>query len=257
MSSLLVERNEAGIVTATMNRPHRRNALDMDMMSRLRDLLTEVRNSTTDRVLVLTGAGGAFCSGSDLDDRKNDPRHPLLRLRWIGEIALGLQQLGKPSIAKVGGVAVGGGLALALGCDLIVVSEAARLGTAWTQRGLSPDLGAAWLLPRMVGLHRAKELVLLGQMLSAREALAMGLVNRVAPAGELDAAVDEWAQKLAAGPPLAMSMSRALLVEGMTGSLAQVLESEARALAVNIQSADCAEAMDAFANKRSPVFKGR
>ncbi|MDO9358044.1 MAG: enoyl-CoA hydratase-related protein [Polaromonas sp.] len=256
MTSLLVER-DAGVVTATMNRPHRRNALDLDMMGRLKDLLEEVHDTSTDRVLVLTGAGGAFCSGSDLDDRKNDPRHPLERLRWIGKIALGLQQLGKPVIAKVEGAAVGGGLALALGCDLIIASSEARLGTAWTQRALSPDLGAAWLLPRMIGLHRAKELVFLGEMLTANEALAMGLINRVVPAPELDAAVRDWARNLALGPPLALSMSKSLLVEGMNASMAQVLESEARALAVNIQSADGLEAMDAFKSKRAPVFQGR
>ena len=257
MSCLLVERDDRGIVTATLNRPHRRNALDMDLMVRLRELLLEVRDKEADRVLVLTGAGGAFCSGSDLDDRRNDPRHPVQRLRWISDLAVALHRLGKPAIAKVSGVAVGGGLSLALGCDFIVASEEARLGTGWVHRSLSPDLGASWLLPRWVGLHKAKELVCLGPMLSAREALEIGLVNKVVPAQELDAQVDQWALQLAAGPTLALSFSKAMLNESLGTSLTQALEAEALALSVNLASDDGREAMEAFAARRPPQFRGR
>jgi 2-(1,2-epoxy-1,2-dihydrophenyl)acetyl-CoA isomerase len=254
--SLLVERSPEGIVTATMNRPRRRNALNLDMMRRLRDLLDEVRASQSDRVLILTGAGGAFCSGSDLDDRRSDSRPALERMRWIGDIALRLHRVGKPVIAKVDGVAVGGGLALALGCDLVVASADARLATAWTDRGLSPDLGASWLLPRMVGLHRAKELVLLGGVLSAHEAERVGIVNRVVPREELHEAVSDWARRLAAGPPIALSMAKALLIEGMTASMDQSLEAEARAMAVNTSAEDFLEALEAFRAKRPPRFRG-
>ena len=214
-----------------------------------------------DRVLVLTGAGGAFCSGADL----GDPDGPatgtsvpgVVRMRRLGDVALALHRLTKPSIAKVDGVAVGAGLGLALGCDLVVASDRARLSLIFTKRGLSLDNGSSWLLPRLVGMARAKELALFAEMLDAPAALEYGLVNRVVPTDELDAFVGDWAAKLAAGPPLAMAMTKTLLHAAHTSSMAEAVESEARCQAVNFATDDTAEAIAAFVEKRQPTFVGR
>ena len=145
--------------------------------------------------MVLTGAGGAFCTGADLTDRSGPPTDAdlsaLARMRRLGDVALALHRVTKPTIAKVDGHAVGAGLSLALGCDLVVCTDRAKLSAIFSRRGLSLDMGASWLLPRIVGLARAKEIALFGGMWSGEEALAIGLVNRVVPPAEIDAFVDE------------------------------------------------------------------
>ena len=158
--------------------------------------------------MVLTGAGGAFCSGADLSPEGGDRPHPLAWMRHIADVALELHRLPKPTIAKVGGVAAGAGLNLALGCDLIVASDDARFSEIFTRRGLSIDGGGSWLLPRLVGLHKAKELAFFAEVIDAKEASELGLVNRVVAAAELDGTVDAWARRLADGPPLALSMTK-------------------------------------------------
>ena len=159
----------------------------------------------------------------------------------------------QPVIAKVGGVAAGAGLNLALGCDLIVASDDARFSEIFARRGLSVDFGGSWVLPRLVGLHKAKELVLFADIIGAKEAQEIGIVNRVVPAGELDAFVEDWARRLAAGPPISLSMSKRLLNVSMEMSLAHALEAEAQAQNVNFSSKDTAEAMIAFVQKRDPA----
>src|SRR5580704_794744 len=214
METLIVQRND-GVVTVTMNRPERKNAANGVMLTELRETFLEVEDRGDDRVMVLTGAGGAFCSGADLSDPNGpatDPtRSGLARMRRLGDIALALHRITKPTIAKVDGVAVGAGLSLALGCDLVVCSDRARLSMIFAKRSLSLDCGASWLLPRLVGMARAKEIALFGGMWSGQEALEAGLVNRVLPVEEIDGFVDDWAATLAAGPPLALSMTKTLL----------------------------------------------
>jgi 2-(1,2-epoxy-1,2-dihydrophenyl)acetyl-CoA isomerase len=208
-------------------------------------------------VLVLTGAGGAFSGGADLADEGTSQRHQLGRMQHFGDIGLALHRLPQPSIAKIDGVAVGAGLNLGLGCDLVVASDRARFSEIFARRGLSIDLGGSWLLPRLVGLHRAKELALLADMLDAKEAERIGLVNRVVPAAELDGFVADWAERLAAGPPLALAMTKRLLTDGLERSLAEALDAEGMAQSVNVASADTREAMAAFFEKREPRFRGR
>jgi enoyl-CoA hydratase/carnithine racemase len=260
MESLNVDRQD-GVVTVTMNRPERKNAINGVMLRELRAIFEEVEDHDQDRAMVLTGAGGAFCSGADLSDPNgpaNDPtRSGLARMRRLGDVALALHHITKPTIAKVDGVAVGAGLSLALGCDLVVCSEQARLSMIFSKRGLSLDNGASWLLPRLVGLAKAKEIALFGGMWSAQEALDIGLVNRVLPLGEIDAFVNDWATRLAAGPPLALSMTKTLLHASLQASMEQVVEDEARCQAINFTTKDTAEAMAAFGAKRDPVFLGR
>jgi enoyl-CoA hydratase/carnithine racemase len=260
METLIVERKD-GVVTVTMNRPERKNAANGTMLRELYETFVAIEDEPEDRVMILTGAGGAFCSGADLGD-PNGPatdakRAGLVRMRRLGDVALALHRITKPTIAKVDGVAVGAGLSLALGCDLSVCSETARLSMIFAKRGLSLDNGASWLLPRLVGLARAKEIALFGGMWSGTEAASIGLVNRALPVEALDAFVDDWATTLAAGPPLALSMTKTLLHASSMGSMEQAVEDEARCQALNFSTEDTAEALAAFTEKREAVFSGR
>jgi enoyl-CoA hydratase/carnithine racemase len=260
METLIVER-QGGVVTVTMNRPERKNAANAVMLLELPAIFEEIEANAADRVMVLTGAGGAFCSGADLGD-PNGPasdtsRSPLARMRRLGDVALALYRLTKPTIAKVDGHAVGAGLSLALGCDLVVCSDRDKLSMIFSRRGLSLDNGASYLLPRLVGMARAKEIALFGGMYSGEEALALGLINRVVPAADLDAFVDQWAATLAAGPPLALSMTKTLLQASGHSSMEEAVENEARCQSVNFASEDTNEALAAFTEKREPTYIGR
>jgi 2-(1,2-epoxy-1,2-dihydrophenyl)acetyl-CoA isomerase len=257
VETIQVER-AGGVVTVTLDRPDKMNALNGTMFDELHQVFDEVADDDEDRVLVITGNGKGFCSGADLSDvPEGPPRHGLQRLRTIGDVALRLHRLAKPTIAKVNGVAVGAGCNLALGCDLVVAADSARFSEIFAKRGLSVDFGGSWLLPRTVGLHRAKELALLADIYSAEEARELGLVNRVVPAAELDAFVDDWANRLAAGPPLALSMTKTMLNNGAMVSMEQALEDEARCQAVNLATEDAIEARKAFVEKRTAEFRGR
>jgi 2-(1,2-epoxy-1,2-dihydrophenyl)acetyl-CoA isomerase len=260
METIEVTRSADGVVTVTLNRPAKKNAINAVMWDELLATFRDVAERDHDRVLVLTGAGGAFCSGADLSDGGSiggPARHPLARMRHVGDIALALHRLPQPTIAKVGGVAAGAGANLALGCDLIVASDEARFTEIFARRGLSVDAGGSWLLPRLIGLHRAKELAFFADIISAKEAESFGLVNRVVPAGDLDAFVDEWAQRLAAGPPVALAQTKRLLNDGVGVTMAQALENEGAAQTVNFGTRDTAEALAAFLEKREPRFEGR
>lgn len=252
-----MERREDGVVTVTLNRPEKKNAIDGRMWDELLAVFREVGESATDRVLVLTGAGGAFCSGADLSEEGRSEKHQLDRMHHFGQVALALHHVPKPVVAKVPGIAAGAGLNLALGCDLIVAGESARFSEIFARRGLAIDLGGSWLLPRLVGMHKAKELALLAEIVDAKEAERIGLVNRVVPDAELDAFVDDWARRLAAGPPLALHLTKRLLTNGLATGLAEALEAEGMAQSVTITTRDTAEAVRAFLEKRDPVFRGR
>jgi 2-(1,2-epoxy-1,2-dihydrophenyl)acetyl-CoA isomerase len=248
-----------GVVTITLNRPEKKNAMNRTMWSELRQTFTEITDSDDDRCVVVTGAGDAFCSGADLSTSGDGTpdRHQLHNMRWIGEVALGLHRLPQPTIAKVNGVAAGAGCSLALGCDLIVASDEARFSMIFARRGLSVDWGASWLLPRLVGLHKAKELAFFADILGAKEAQELGIVNRVVPADSLDAFVDDWAQKLAAGPPIALWQTKLLLNNGALTTMAQALDDEGYAQTVNFGTEDTPEAIRAFVEKREARFQGR
>jgi 2-(1,2-epoxy-1,2-dihydrophenyl)acetyl-CoA isomerase len=257
METLLLDRTPNGVVTLTLNRPEKKNAINGPMWNELLAVFREVAASPTDRVLVIGGAGDAFCSGADLSAGPPVQGHLLTFMRHVAEVALALHHIPKPVIAKVNGVAAGGGCNLALGCDLIVASETARFSEIFSRRGLSVDVGGTWLLPRLIGMHRAKELAFFADVISAQEAAGMGLVNRVVPAAELDAFVRGWADRLAAGPPIALSMTKRLLTNAFSVTLDEALEHEAMAQSVNLATEDTGEAIKAFLEKREPRFKGR
>ncbi len=257
METILVDRDGRGVVTVTLNRPAKKNAATARMWDELFETFSEVSANDADRVLVLTGAGGAFCSGADLSATDELTRSGMTRLRLIGRAALALHTLAKPTIAKVEGIAAGAGWNMALVCDLVVASDTARFSQIFARRGLSLDFGGSWLLPRLVGMQKAKELAFFADMLSAADAEALGLVNRVVPAGELDAFVDEWAGRLAAGPPIALASTKTLLNNSFAVSMAQAVEDEARAQNVNFATDDFKEAVRAFLDKREPRFEGK
>lgn len=257
MAEIRVERSETGVVTATLDRPHRKNAIAPAMWEELRDLFHAVSQSESDRVLVITGAGGAFCAGADLAEVPEGPgSHPLRAMGPVNAAALALHEVTKPTLAKVNGDAVGAGMNLALGCDLVVAGESARFSQIFARRALSVDFGGSWLLPRLVGMHRAKELALFGDLVTAREAERMGIVNRVVPDDRLDAFVADWAERLSAGPPLALQLTKKLLSNAFSVGLSEALDAEAAAQSVNLVSEDTREGVAAFLEKRTPVFRG-
>jgi 2-(1,2-epoxy-1,2-dihydrophenyl)acetyl-CoA isomerase len=263
METLIVERAD-GVVTVTLNRPEKKNAINGPMWRELVEVFDEVADTPSDRVLVITGAGDGFCSGADLSPGDNPDLatqdggigSTFRQMRVVGRAALRLHQLPQPSIAAVNGVAAGAGLNLALGCDLIVASERARFSEIFSKRGLNVDFGGSWLLPRLVGLHKAKELVFFADIIDAVEAERIGIVNRVVPADDLAKVAGEYATRLAALPPIQLSISKKLLNQSFSVSMADALEFEDTAQSMNFASKDTAEAMVAFLQKREPKFTG-
>jgi enoyl-CoA hydratase/carnithine racemase len=249
----------SGIVTVTLNRPAKKNAANAEMWNELLETFRAIAAAAEDRVMVLTGAGGEFCAGADLTGggTGGPGRHQLAQMRHVGDVALALHRLPIPTIAKVRGVAVGAGCNMALGCDLIVASDNARFSEIFARRGLSIDFGGSWLLPRIVGMHRAKELALFADIIGATEAERMGLVNRVVPDAEIDEFVEGWAARLAAGPPIALAMTKRMLDNSLQVTMEEALDDEGVAQTVNFGTADTAEAMRAFVDKREPKFEGR
>jgi 2-(1,2-epoxy-1,2-dihydrophenyl)acetyl-CoA isomerase len=260
LETLLVDRTD-GIVTVTINRPERKNAANAQVWDELLATLREVAGRAADRVVVITGAGGDFCSGADVSDMRgaNDGERPhsLASMRHVSDIALALSRLPQPTIAKVRGVAVGAGMNMALLCDLLVASDTARFSEIFARRGLTIDFGGSWVLPRRVGLHRAKELALFADIIDATEAERIGLVNRVVPDAELDAFVDDWARRLACGPPIALAQTKRLLDGSLSMTLEEALDAEGAAQSINFGTHDTAEAVRAFLDKRQPQFQGR
>lgn len=256
MDTLQVERAE-GIVTVTLDRPAKKNAINHVMLDELLATAREIVRSSDDRCVVLAGAGGEFCSGADLSSDGGPRNHQLANMRGMNAVVQAFHELPQPTIAKIDGVVAGVGLSFALGCDLVVATERSRFSTIFAKRGLSLDGGQSWLLPRLVGMHRAKELALFGDVLPAADVLAMGLINRVVRADEIDGVVAEWSARLAAGPPIALAMTKRMLNRSFEQSFEQALDDEARCQTVNFGTQDTVEAITAFLHKRDPKFTGR
>ncbi len=246
----------AGVVTVTLNRPEKKNAINEAMWQDLRLALAEITASSSDRVVVVRGAGGAFCSGADLSGPRS-PGHPLFSMDQVHAVALALHQLPKPVVACVDGDAVGAGLNLALGCDIVLATPRSRFAEIFVRRGLSVDFGGSWLLPRIVGIQKAKLLCLTGDLISAAEALDLGLVTRLVDQAEMDHHLGDLTERLKAGAPVAQALTKRLLNDASSVAMAQALESESAAQAINLRSSDASEARNAFMEKRPPVFEGR
>jgi enoyl-CoA hydratase/carnithine racemase len=252
---VLLSEDRDGVRTLTLNRPRRKNAINPDLWIALRDALQSAGRDRSVRALVLTGSGGSFCSGADIS--VPDDVHPNHKLQRLTDVALALHQLALPTIAKVTGVAVGAGWNLALGCDFVVATPEAKFCQIFSKRGLSIDLGGSWLLPKLVGLQQAKRLALLAETIDADEAYVLNLVTWVVSGAEIDAFVDDLADRLASGPPIALAHTKALLNEGADRTMRDALANEARAQVGNFATADAAAAYAAFAERREPSFTGR
>jgi enoyl-CoA hydratase/carnithine racemase len=260
VDGLIVERSN-GVVTLTIDRPERKNAITGAMWQGLVEIFDDIATRRDDRVLVITGSGDAFCSGADLTsaadgDAPSGAGASVASMRIVGRAALRLHELALPTVAAVNGVAAGAGCNLALGCDLIVASDRARFTEIFAKRGLALDFGGSWLLPRLVGLHRAKELAFLAEIIDAHEAERIGLVNRVVSHDQFPAAVADLAGRLAAMPPLQLAVIKRQLNDGLSRTMAEAVESEGVSQALMFSSGDAAEAMIAFLEKRDPRFTG-
>lgn len=245
----------AGVLTITLANPGRKNAIPPQGWHRLLEVLRGVEPHQ-DRVLVLTGAGGDFCAGADLTAKQDPELRAFERMRTVGDVALTLHHLPIPTVARVEGAAVGAGMSLALCCDLVVSATTARFSQIFAKQALSPDCGSSWLLPRLIGLSRAKQLALLGDVVPAPEAAGYGLVHRLAEPEDLDEVMAELVEKLRTGPTLALGLTKGLLNDAFDTSMAQAVDAEGKAVDINVGSADAREAARAFREKRQPVFVG-
>ena len=257
-ATLMLERTGA-VATLTLNRPGARNALDMTMRQEVLAALDEVEADAGSRVLVLTGAGEHFCAGGDVKsmrERRQTAAEGRHRVQLLNKMVLRLVDFPRPTIAMVDGYAVGAGTNLALCCDLVVASDRAKFGELFNKIGLAPDGGGTWLLPRLVGLARAKELIFTGDVFDAAEAARLGLVNRVVPAAELRAVTRVLAEKIAAGPPAVQRMAKHMVNRAATTDLAAALDLEAYSQGLAIAGDDHQEGLAAFFEKRAPKFTG-
>ncbi|MFE6285762.1 enoyl-CoA hydratase/isomerase family protein [Streptomyces sp. NPDC057877] len=247
----------------TLNRPESLNAITPDQRERLIHLLSDASADPGVRAVVLTGTGRGFCAGADLRAGTRPAGE-----RVAGDVArtlrLGAQRLvsavldcEKPVIAAVNGTAAGLGAHLALACDLVLAAESARFIEVFVRRGLVPDGGGAFLLPRLIGPHRAKELMFFGDALTAADAARLGLVNRVVPDAELPSAADEWATRLATAPTRTLALTKQLVNASLDSDRPTAFAAEAAAQEINMTTDDAREGLKAFAERRDPRFEGR
>lgn len=246
------------VATLTLDRPDSLNALTVPVKVALREALESIAGDRAVRAVILTGAGRAFCAGQDLAEREEPDAAPLdveVRERY-NPIIRALRSMGQPVIAAVNGVAAGAGASLAFACDLRIAAEEARFMLAFGRIGLVPDSGATWFLPRLVGPAKAAELALLGDAVDAPEALRLGLVSRVVPGDQLMTEARALADRLADGAPLALSLTKGALERALTIDLDEALDGEAKLQGIAGASADHAEGLAAFREKRPPRFTG-
>ena len=260
--SFLYETSAAGVATITLNRPDRLNALTFEVYRELTDTFAALRTETDVRTVVITGAGRAFCSGGDVHDIigelfKRDMEGLLEFTRMTCELVANIRALRKPVIASLNGTTAGAGACIALASDIRIASEEAKIAFLFVKVGLSgADMGAAYLLPRVVGLSKATELLYTGDFISAAEAERIGLYNRVVPGVQLAATTHELAERLARGPAFALAKTKELLDREAHMTLETALECEAQAQAICMQHPDYREAYEAFVNKREVNFEG-
>ncbi|MDX2602897.1 enoyl-CoA hydratase/isomerase family protein [Streptomyces caniscabiei] len=268
--SLILHATDNAVSWITLNRPEAMNAIAPDQRERLIHLLSEASADPTVRAVVITATGRGFCAGADLRGSATDggERAPGDVARVAGDVArmirLGAQRLvaavldcEKPVIAAVNGTAAGLGAHLALACDLVLAAEEARFIEVFVRRGLVPDGGGAYLLPRLVGPQRAKELMFFGDALSAADAHRLGLVNRVVPAQDLEKTAREWAERLAAGPTRAIVLTKHLVNTSLDTDRATAFAAEAAAQEINMTTADAQEGVASFVERRNPRYEGR
>ena len=254
---------EDSIATITLNRPEVLNALTLETYAQLRDLFESLRGDDGVKAVIITGAGRAFCSGGDVHkiigvvlDR--DMRGHLEFCRMTGHLVRNMRMLDKPIIAAVNGMAAGAGAVIALASDLRIVSEEAKFAFLFTRVGLTgADMGAAFLLPRVIGQGRAMELLMLGDDVDAATAERFGLANRVVPAEQVLPTARQWAERLAAGPTFSLGLTKMMVNNEWNMDLLSALEAEAQAQALMMMGADHRAFYEAFKGKQKPKFTGR
>ena len=263
MSDVLTQELKNGVLTLTMNRPEARNALTDAMGRELTDALQDAVENPEVRVVVLTGAGQAFCAGGDVKSMAANPGRGssadarVLALRRRADASRLLHEMPKPTVAVIRGAAAGAGLAMALACDFRLALPDAKMTTAFGKVGLAGDYGMSYFLPRLVGGAKARELLMLSPLLTGKEALAVNLVTRVFEAPEFEAKVDEFVQALASGPTTTYGYMKDNLNDTLNPNLTASIEGEAQRQVRCMATADHAEASKAFVEKRAPVFTGQ
>ncbi|WP_435196768.1 enoyl-CoA hydratase/isomerase family protein [Natronomonas sp. EA1] len=255
---MAIHRDDDGeAVTLTISNPDRKNAISVEDSVTLADHIHDVAHDDSVRCVVLTGEGDAFCSGLDLSAGMGSGGPSAELERGLNRIARGLLQMEKPTVAKVHGAAVGAGASLATACDFVYASQDAVFGWGFTNIGLAPDTGATYVLPRLIGVRRAFELLATGEEISAEEAVALNIVNDALPAADLDGFVEERVATLLNRPTKAVAEAKRLVYRNSHRSLEEALQGEARAQEEMITTDDFAEGVAAFAEKRDPEFTGQ
>jgi len=262
MDQHLIEEIADGVATLTLNRPDRLNALSTPIMEGLLEALPRLAADRAIGAIVLTGAGRAFCAGGDVKSMaegraERSMEEAVTHLRTRMEVSRLLHEIPKPTIAMVNGPAAGAGMSLALACDLRIAAQSARFISAFANVGFSGDFGGSYFLSKLVGTGKARELYYTAEPLDAAQALALGVVNRVVPDADLVDATMQLARKLALGPRIALALMKQNFNAAENGSLAQLLDLEARGQIETGRTEDHREAARAFVEKRAPVFTGR
>ncbi|MDB5982152.1 MAG: enoyl-CoA hydratase [Pseudomonas sp.] len=259
--SSLLSKVDAGIAWITLNRPSQRNALDIPTLEALHTLLEQINADPAVRVLVLTGSGRSFCAGADLAEWADaEARGELESYGWTETahaVMTRLHSLDKPTVAAINGTAVGAGMDLTLCCDFRIAAQSARFKAGYTSMAYSPDAGASWHLPRLIGIEQAKRLLFLDELWSAERALATGLVSELCADEHLLTRAGELAWRLACGPTFAFSQTKKLIREGAQRTLAEQLRAELDAGLLCGRSHDGDEALRAVMEKRLPQFIGK
>ena len=252
-----------GVATLTLNRPERLNALGDTLREDLHDAVTAAAADPDVRVIIITGAGKGFCAGGDVkamnEGKERGAARPLMERVAPGRdrTVLALRDAPKPVIAAVNGAAAGAGMNLALACDIRIASTAAKFAQAFVKRGLHPDWGGTYFLPRVVGTAKACELIFTGDVIDAQEALRLGIVSAVHPPETLMAGAHAIARKIADGPPIAIRLAKRAIYHSLECDLRQALEFETYAQNICFETEDAREGIRAFVDKRAPHFKGR
>lgn len=249
------------IATVTLNQPGTLNALTQGVVLRLAEIVDDVARDLEVRAVVLTGAGRGFCSGANLLGGSGEALSAggmgvRAAVMGMNEVLAGIAEMQKPWLAAVNGPAVGGGCSLALVCDLLLIAESAYLCAGYVNVGMVLDMGSTYLLPRLVGLHKANELAFFGERIYGPQAVEMGLANRAIPDDELAATAREWATRLAAGPTLSIGAMKLGMRRALHGTFRDALHWEAMMLSLIAQTEDAAEGLMAFLQKRKPEFRG-
>ena len=259
----IILKKQDGIATIIFNRPEKRNAFNEQLLEEFVNAREDVAEDPEVKVLIVTGAGKAFCSGYDFSSKKKQKEGTPEIMRSRGNIIsqerqmLDLRKLPKPVIAMVNGPVVGAGLGFFLSCDLAIASEDVTFGFGFVRLGLHPEAGITYTLPRLIGMFKACELLFSGKTIDAKEAEKLGLVNMVVPKEQLVSTTREFASNLVKGPSVAIGLAKISLYQTWTDGIRSALENEARANAICSTTDDYREAKKAFREKREPVFKGR